>query len=35
MTRFHDLRMTSITGHTVDFSQYVGQVCLIVNLASR
>jgi hypothetical protein len=35
MSAFHDLTMTSITGDTVAFSQYEGQVCLVVNLASR
>jgi glutathione peroxidase-family protein len=35
MTRFHELQMLSITGEPVDFARYDGQVCLIVNLASR
>ena len=32
---FHDLTMNSITGEPVDFSQYRGQVCLVVNVASQ
>ena len=35
MSGFHDLNMTSITGESVDFSQFKGQRCLIVNVASR
>lgn len=35
MTQFHQLSMTSITGEQVDFSQFAGKVCLIVNVASR
>ncbi len=35
MSGFHDLEMTSITGETVAFSGYRGQLCLVVNLASR
>ncbi len=35
VTTFHELTMTSITGDDVDFSQYEGQVCLIVNVASK
>ncbi len=35
MTTFHELTMTSITGEDVDFSQYEGQVSLIVNVASK
>ncbi len=34
MTAFHDLRMTSITGDTVDFADYRGKVALVVNVAS-
>lgn len=32
---FHDITMTSIAGEPVTFSQYKGQVCLAVNLASQ
>jgi glutathione peroxidase-family protein len=35
MATFHDLTMKSITGDPVAFSAYKGNVCLIVNLASR
>ena len=35
MARFHEFTMESITGESVDFSQYDGQVCLVVNVASR
>ncbi len=35
MTTFHELTMTSITGEDVDFSQYDGQVSLVVNVASK
>ncbi len=35
MSAFHDLTMTSITGDAVALSQYAGQLCLVVNLASR
>lgn len=35
MTDFHKLKMASITGENVDFSQYKDKVCLVVNLASR
>jgi glutathione peroxidase-family protein len=34
MSSIHDLQMTSITGDTVDFDAYRGQVLLIVNVAS-
>lgn len=34
MATFHDFEMKSITGESVSFSDYDGQVCLIVNLAS-
>jgi glutathione peroxidase-family protein len=34
MSQFHDLEMTSITGEPVSFTQYQGQLCLVVNLAS-
>lgn len=32
---FYDLTMTSIDGNEVDLGQFRGQVCLIVNVASR
>jgi len=35
MTTFHELTMTSITGEPVSFSAYKGDLCLVVNLASR
>lgn len=35
MTSMHDFTMPSITGEAVDLSAYAGQVCLVVNLASR
>lgn len=35
MGRFHEFTMDSITGESVDFSQFDGQVCLVVNVASR
>ncbi len=35
MANFHDFEMESITGEQVKLSQYEGEVCLVVNLASR
>jgi len=35
MARFHDLEMVSITGENVRLSDYEGQVCLVVNVASQ
>ncbi len=35
MSAFHDITMTSITGDQVSFEQFRGQVCLVVNVASR
>ena len=35
MAQFHDFTMESITGESVDFSQFDGQVALVVNVASR
>ncbi len=35
MTRFHDHEMASIAGENVSLSDYDGQVCLVVNLASK
>lgn len=34
MASFHDLEMASISGESVQFSQFKAQVCLIVNVAS-
>lgn len=34
MATFHEFEMTSITGDPVSFSQFEGQLCLIVNVAS-
>jgi hypothetical protein len=31
----YDLKMTSISGEAVDLAQFRGQVCLVVNVASR
>lgn len=35
MPSFHDFEAESIAGETVALSQYEGQICLVVNLASR
>jgi glutathione peroxidase-family protein len=35
MSNFHDITMSSITGDPVNFADYSGQVCLIVNVASN
>ena len=35
MASLHDFEMESITGEPVKLSDYEGQVCLIVNLASE
>jgi len=35
MASFHDFQMDSITGETVSLSDYEGQVCLVVNVASK
>ena len=35
MSEFHNLTMNAIDGTPVDFSDYNGQVCLVVNVASR
>ncbi len=34
MASMHDFEMSSITGESVQLSEYEGKVCLIVNLAS-
>lgn len=34
MASFHDFEMVSITGEKVSLSDYEGQVCLVVNVAS-
>jgi glutathione peroxidase-family protein len=35
MPSIHDFDMTSITGESVALSSYAGQVCLVVNVASK
>ena len=35
MATIYDFELDSITGEPVKLSKYEGQVCLIVNLASR
>ena len=35
MPKFHDFELVSITGEPVAFSQFEGQVCLAVNVASE
>ena len=35
MNRFHELVMNSITGEPVNFENYKGHVCVVVNVASR
>ena len=35
MASVHDFEMDSITGEPVRLSDYEGQVCLIVNVASK
>ena len=35
MPSLHDFEMASITGEPVKLSQYEGQLCLVVNVASR
>ena len=35
MPSFHDLEAQSITGEPVRLSQFEGQLCLVVNVASR
>ena len=35
MANIYDYEATSITGEPVKLSEYDGQVCLIVNLATR
>jgi len=32
---FHELTMTDASGNAINFSQFSGQTCLIVNVASR
>jgi len=34
VANFHDFEMDSITGDSVSLSDYEGQVCLVVNVAS-
>ncbi len=35
MSTFHDLEMKSIDGELVKFGGFEGQLCLVVNVASR
>lgn len=35
MANMHDFQMTSIDGEDVSLSSYEGQVCLVVNVASK
>lgn len=35
MARFHEFTLRAIDGEMIDFSRYEGQVCLVVNVASR
>ena len=35
MASIHDYEMASITGENVSLSDYEGQVCLVVNVASK
>ena len=35
MSEFHDLTMDDIEGNAVDFADFKGSTCLIVNVASR
>ena len=35
MTSMHDFEMTSISGDKVSLSEYNGQLCLVVNVASE
>ena len=35
MSAFHDMKMTSITGEQVSFETFRGEVCLVVNVASK
>jgi hypothetical protein len=35
MQSLHDLEATSITGEPIRLSEFEGQLCLIVNVASR
>ena len=35
MTQFHQLTMTNAQGEEINFRDFTGQTCLIVNVASR
>ncbi len=35
MTDFHNIQMSDIQGNEVNFADYEGKACLIVNVASR
>jgi len=34
MARFHEFHMRSLEGESVDFSDFAGTTCLVVNVAS-
>lgn len=35
MTKFHQFTLRAIDGEMIDFSRFEGQICLVVNVASR
>ncbi len=35
MASFHDFEVTSIEGEPIRLSQFEGQLCVVVNVASR
>ena len=35
MTTFFDFTMDSLEGESVDFGEYTGNICLVVNVASE
>ena len=35
MSSFHDFEATSIDGEPIQLSQFAGQLCVVVNVASR
>ncbi len=35
MTDFYDFEMKSITGDSIKLSQFAGEVCLVVNVATK
>jgi len=34
MSKFHEFQMESLEGNSVDFADYEGVACLVVNVAS-